>query len=66
MTPAAVAMIAELLKPAGEELRKKLAALDNDTLGHVAVELFRAHAQGRITNEDDLRQVVHEATQPRP
>lgn len=66
MTPATVAMLAELLKPAGEELRKKLAALDNDTLGHVVVQVVRAHTQGRINNEDDLRQVVHEATEPRP
>lgn len=59
------AALAALLKPAGEVMKEKLTEVDKSPLGHVLMQVARAHIHGELETEEDLRDVVHKATRPR-
>lgn len=65
MTPELRKALVELLRPAGEAVKETLHEVDQSTVGHVLLNLMKAHVRGELDTEDDVREVVHDATKPR-
>lgn len=65
MTPELQRALAELFRPAGEVVREKLGEVDRNPLGHVLMQVVKAKIHGELETDDDLREVVHQATRRR-
>ena len=56
----------ELFRPSAEAIREKLREIDDSPLGHVVMEVTRARLHGQLEKPEDLLDVLHHATRPKP
>jgi hypothetical protein len=64
--PRLALLFQELFRPSAETIREKLREFDASPVGHVVMEVTRARLHGELEKPEDLIDVLHRATRPKP